>query len=207
MKPLIIIALGLAISGCGGLDRGSAKQMIDAHFETHLQNKVIYPVTLGFTANCPISYAPIYRFLLQKKLIKITQPQDYELTDEGTKVFDAEGEHLYAESKKDGCDIAQLNVVLGHRGEPHITGIILDSAGTAAIVQYDRPVTLTPLGGEFAAFRNKNFGWKERISWRETAKMFNIPDSVTVSWVLTDSYTAHFVKFDDGWRISSIDKN
>lgn len=200
MKALIIAALTLTFCGCGGLNRDSAKELIDNNAERYVQEKVRYPITLGLTATCPFSRDPMFRFLLQKKLITVTQPLDYELTKEGTKFFDGEGEHLYAASTKPGCDIAQLDVVLGHRGSAVVTGIIMGE--TSAIVQYERTVTLTPLGEEFTIFRRK-FNLEEQISWRQTAKIFNIPDRQILG-PSTDFYTAHFVKFDDGWRITSI---
>jgi hypothetical protein len=200
MKALIIVALALALCGCGGLSRSTAKAMIEENVKTSMQDKVRYPITLGLTWHCPTDKAPIYRFLLKKQLIKVTQPDDLELTEDGKKSFEADGEHLYAASNpSDGCDIAQLNVILGHRGPVEITGIIFDSGQTMATVQFDRMITPTPLGSEFSAFR-KSFNLEERISWRQTAEVFEIPDYVN----LPESHTAHFVKYDDGWRIISI---
>jgi hypothetical protein len=140
-------------------------------------------------------------FLLSKGFIKFTQASDLELTQSGTKAFEAEGEKLYASSYRPGCDIAQLNVILGNRGPSEITGIIHSPGNTSAIVEYTRTATLNQLGGEFSVFRS-GLTLEQRIDWRKTAEIFGIPDGV--EFETRESHIAKFVKYDDGWRIVFI---
>jgi hypothetical protein len=211
MKAFAVPIICLALAGCssGNLSRDAAKGMIEGASETHFQDKIIYPITLGLTASCPESANdPMLKLLIGKGLIKVTQPSDLELTDAGKKFFEAEGEKLYGDSYKPGCDIAQLNVVLGHRGPVEITGIVLSE--NAATVEYIRHWTLTPIGEEFAAYR-KSFNLDQRISWQNRAAVWHIPEipdmqglnPEALNLMKSESYKAVFLKYDDGWRLKS----
>jgi hypothetical protein len=185
------------LCGCGELSRDEASSKIKQSSWYFLHKKIVFPINVGYMGKgCHhgIDHGPMLDFLKAKGLLGSPRAGVLELTNEGQKLFEQMGEKPYGSDKSGGCDYQQINVRLADRGEPEVTGLVID--GPNARVDFTTAITPTEIGSGFIAF-TKGLNLEQRIDLRQTFRVYEIP---TLPVFGGDSHTAHFVKYDDGWR-------
>jgi hypothetical protein len=206
LRTLSLVLLALTCAGCASLDRESAAHLIRSNPETIVQDKISIPFNVGFYGPKCFYVAPpvketVYTFLRKKQMISIAsegRQMRLSLTDTGNQMLTKSGEAPYDHEAADGCDHSQVNLLLGKRGDIKVTGIQANES--RALVEYEREISVSDMGREFAAFAAGR-GLNERVQWDEEARIFKVPSLLPPA---PSRYIATLAKYDDGWRVISI---
>lgn len=157
---------------------------------------------------------PLQKWALDKGLISAvtdSRSVDYELTEAGHRLIDAEGEKIGTLPGNDGCGHSFIEIFLAHSTGVEVIGILED--GNSATAEFATHWKLTAAGGELVGdskFKSTLSPDEIALLTHDVSASLNESTSlagITVSPDMTAigyGGKARFLKFDDGWRLDTI---